>query len=137
MHDYIKKFVEIVNKYKDSKLFGKFNAFKSYNEYQSMLNSNIALQQMATEPFTIRLLVGIMPDIRDRFNSSKGQSRCITMLEILQIFISKWVENEISRLGKRDKEQLAEEIVDIDPGQLDDNIEEAVDAINSEALHII
>ena len=40
MHEYIKKFVEIVNQYKDSKLFGKFNAFKTYEEYKQMLESS-------------------------------------------------------------------------------------------------
>lgn len=53
--------------YKDSKLFGKFNAFKTYEEYKEMLDNSTALQDIATEPFTIRLLVGIMPDIRDKY----------------------------------------------------------------------
>ena len=37
---------------------------------------------MATEPFTIRLLVGIMPDIRDKFGG-KGKGIKITLFEIL------------------------------------------------------
>ena len=67
MNEYIKKFVEVVNLYKNSKLFGKFNAFETYEEYKEMFNNNKALQEMATEAFTIRLLVGIMPDIKEKF----------------------------------------------------------------------
>lgn len=68
--------------YKDSKLFGKFNAFKTYEEYKDMLDSSTALQDMATEPFTIRLLVGIMPLIKDKcINQSKNI--VITLYEVL------------------------------------------------------
>ena len=35
-----------------------------------MFDDNKALQEMATEPFTIRLLVGIMPDIKEKFMNS-------------------------------------------------------------------
>ena len=32
-----------------------------------MFDNNRTLQEMATEAFTIRLLVGIMPDIKEKF----------------------------------------------------------------------
>ena len=53
---------------------------------------------MATEPFTIRLLVGIMPDIRDKFGE-RGHGIKITLFEVLQIYIEKWIENEMARLN--------------------------------------
>lgn len=38
--EYIKKFVEIVGKYQNTKLFGKFNTFKTSAEYEAIIDGN-------------------------------------------------------------------------------------------------
>jgi hypothetical protein len=54
---------------------------------------------MAKEPFTIRLLVGIMPSLKTKILNNLAHISKITMYEILQIFTDKWIENEIYRLS--------------------------------------
>ena len=45
---------------------GKFEAFKTAKEYEDIMESNQSLKDMAKEPFTIRLLVGIMPKLKKK-----------------------------------------------------------------------
>lgn len=64
LKEYLGKFVDTVNQYNSSHLMGKFESFKTSKEYEDMMESNQSLKEMAKEPFTIRLLVGIMPRLK-------------------------------------------------------------------------
>lgn len=108
-NDYLEKFVKEVQVNKNL-FFGKFNCFDTVNEYTEMFTNYPSLQNMAQEPFTLRLILGIMPDIK---KMQKSTTSNITLYEIFQIFVRKWVENEIFRLNEADQYQMTE-FVDID-----------------------
>lgn len=94
-----------------------------------MLDSNSSMQDMAKEPFSIRLLVGIMPDIRDKLKTRSKDIK-VTMFEVMEIFINNWIKNEISRLNREDKNDVAERIADIDYNDLEKQIDYVVDRVN-------
>lgn len=72
------------------------------------------LRDMATEPLTIRLLVGVMPDLKQKLGDSGLGSSQVTMHEILRIFIDRWIANEVVRLSRDQQYTLAEKVADID-----------------------
>lgn len=134
---YIKKFVEIVVKYQNTNLFGKFKTFQTSAEYERIISDNQFLSDMATEPFTIRLLVGVMPDLKEIL-AKRSPLINLSMLEIIESFVNKWIENEISRFDREEGWQLSE-FVDVDEDKLlsPDNVEGVIYYINLEALKII
>lgn len=133
LEKYLESFVRAVCAYNETKLFGKFKSFKTKEEYQQMILQNRALADLATEPFTIRLLVGIMPDLKEAL-SSDGQS--VTMMGLLELFVNRWIENELLRLSKEEQGQVAEVVADIDANELEKEIPGVVDSINQIAVSI-
>lgn len=92
---------------------------------------------MATEPFTIRLLIGVIPDLK-LILAKRSSLINLSMFDILEAFVNRWIENEISRLDKEDCRQLSE-FIDVDENDLftQDSMEYMISCINQEALKLI
>lgn len=55
---------------------------QSFEEFEAILDNNPGLSEIITEPFTIRLLIGVLCDLHEKLKKNSPNIR-LTMFELL------------------------------------------------------
>ena len=75
--------------------------FETEKEYNEMFDKFPAILDLGSEPFIMRILLTILPDLKQRLKVSILDDlipNCIPRFTILEMFVDIWIRGELSRL---------------------------------------